>query len=79
MMKEVPVEDELTIAEMEKNLPVGDAETVASRLIADIQASGASHVMLNIQAGASSFRQSQNTISQFARDVRPIVERSLSR
>ena len=78
MMRELSVVDELTIGEMEKNLPVGDAETVASRLIADIQASGASHVMLNIQAGASNFRQSQNTISLFSRDVRPIVERSLS-
>jgi len=78
MMVEAPAPGEQSLEEMTENLPVGDAETVAERLTADIEASGASHVMLNIQAGASDMAQARRTIDTFARSIRPAIERALS-
>jgi alkanesulfonate monooxygenase SsuD/methylene tetrahydromethanopterin reductase-like flavin-dependent oxidoreductase (luciferase family) len=78
MMVEAPIPGEPSLEELAKNLPVGDAETVAERLHADIKASGANHVMLNIQAGASTMVQARRTIDAFASDIRPAIERALS-
>ena len=50
MLVEKPFPGEPPLEEMAASLPVGDAATVAARLTADIRASGASHMMLNIQA-----------------------------
>ena len=78
MMIERPVDGEASLDEMAENLPVGDAETVAARLVADIKPSGASHVMLNIRTGASTMDQARRTIETFARDIRPAIERALA-
>ena len=51
-----------TLKQMEKNLAVGNVETVASRLRDDIKASGANHIMLNIQAGSSTLAQAKRTM-----------------
>ena len=78
MMVEAAIPGELSLEELAKNLPVGDAETVAERLHADIKAAGASHVMLNIQAGASTMAQARRTIDAFSSDIRPAIERALN-
>ena len=78
MIVEAPTPGEQSLEELARNLPVGDPETIAERLTADIKASGASHVMLNIQAGASTPAQSRRTIDAFARDIRPAIERALT-
>lgn len=77
-MIEKSVPGELSLDEMAKNLPVGDAETVAVKLLEDIQASGASHVMLNIRAGCSTMQQAKRTITAFETTIRPIIEDALS-
>jgi len=78
MMVEAPVPGEQSLDELARNLPVGDPETIAERLTADIKASGASHVMLNIQTGTSTPAQAERTIDAFARDIRPAIERALN-
>jgi len=78
MMIETPSLVEQSLEEITNNLPVGDAETVAERLTADIKASGASHVMLNIQSGASTLAQARHTMDAFARDIRPAIEKALT-
>jgi alkanesulfonate monooxygenase SsuD/methylene tetrahydromethanopterin reductase-like flavin-dependent oxidoreductase (luciferase family) len=78
LMVEHPVAGEPSLDEMANNLAVGDAETVAARLTADIKASGASHVMLNIQAGNSTVAQARRTMDAFATDIRPMIERELA-
>ncbi|MDA0229155.1 MAG: LLM class flavin-dependent oxidoreductase [Proteobacteria bacterium] len=78
MMAEAPIPGELSLEELAQNLPVGDSETVAARLLADIKASGASHVMLNIQAGNSTMAQARRTIDAFESDIRPAIERALN-
>ena len=77
MMVEAPIAGEPSLEELARNLPVGDSETVAARLYADIKASGASQVMLNIQAGDSTMAQARRTIDAFASDIRPSIARAL--
>ena len=78
MLVERPFSGEPPLEEMAASLPVGDAATVAARLTADIRASGASHMMLNIQAAGSTMVQAERTIRAFADDIRPAIERALA-
>ena len=78
MLVEKPFSGEASLDEMAANLPVGDAATVAARLAADIRASGASHMMLNIQAAGSTMAQAERTIAAFASEIRPAVEQALA-
>ena len=78
MLIERPFSGEPPLEEMAANLPVGDAATVAARLTADIRASGASHMMLNIQAAGSTMTQAERTIRAFASEIRPRIERALA-
>ena len=78
MLIERPFPGEPALEEMADNLPVGDAATVAARLLADIRASGASHMMLNVQAAGSTMAQAERTIRTFATEIRPAIERALA-
>ena len=78
MLIERPAPGEASLDEMADNLPVGDAATVAARLAADIRASGATHMMLNVQAAGSTMVQAERTIAAFAGEIRPRIERALA-
>ena len=78
MLIERPAPDEASLEQMAESLPVGDVATVATRLLADIRASGATHMMLNIQAAGSTPAQAERTIAAFGREIRPMIERSLA-
>ncbi len=78
MLVEKPFSGEPPLEEMAASLPVGDAATVAARLTADIRASGASHMMLNIQAAGSTMAQAERTIRAFASEIRPAIDRALA-
>ena len=78
MLIERPVPGEASLDEMAEALPVGAAATVAARLLADIRASQATHVMLNVQATGSTMEQAERTIAAFGRDIRPAIERGLA-
>ena len=78
MLIERPVPGEASLDEMAETLPVGDTTTVAARLLADIRASRATHVMLNVQATGSTMEQAERTIAAFGRDIRPAIERGLA-
>ena len=76
MLIERPVEGEVSLEDMARNLPVGDVETVTTRLIADLKASKASHVMLNIPTLGSTVAQAQRTIDLVARDIGPALQQA---
>ena len=74
MMIERPVSNELTLNQMEKNLAIGSVQTVATRLRDDIRASGANHIMLNIQAGSSTVAQAKRTMDALPKIRAAIAE-----
>ena len=79
MLIERPAPGEASLEQMAAVLPVGDAATVAERLAADIRASGASHIMLNVQTSGSTMTQAERTIAAFASEIRPAIERTLGK
>ena len=77
MMTEVPFPDEPPLEEMAGNLLVGDCETIAERLAAEIRAGQPKHVMFHVQVGGSSQAQALNTLEKFATEIRPMLEREI--
>jgi alkanesulfonate monooxygenase SsuD/methylene tetrahydromethanopterin reductase-like flavin-dependent oxidoreductase (luciferase family) len=77
MMNEIPFPDEPPLEEMVDNLLVGDCETIAERLAAEIRAGKPSHVMFHVQVGGSGQAQALNSMEKFASDIRPMLEKEL--
>ena len=77
MMTEVAMPNEISIEEMADNLLVGDCETIAERLIAEIRAARPSHIMFHFQVGNSSHAAALTSMERLMTDVRPMVEREL--
>jgi alkanesulfonate monooxygenase SsuD/methylene tetrahydromethanopterin reductase-like flavin-dependent oxidoreductase (luciferase family) len=65
------------MAELAQNVLVGDAETVAERLVALVRAARPKHMLLHFQAGASPQKTALRSIEAFAERVRPMLEKAL--
>ena len=77
MMTEVPMPNEPSLAEIAENLLVGDCETIAERLVAEIRAARPSHIMFHFQVGGSSHTAAMDSMERLMTDIRPMVEREL--
>ena len=77
MMVEVPMPDEPSLEEIAGNLLVGDCETIAERLVAEIRAARPSHIMFHFQVGGSSHAAAMTSMERLMADIRPMVEREL--
>ena len=77
MMTEVPMPEEPTLEEIADNLLVGDPETIAERLTAEIRASRPTHIMFHFQVGGSSHRAALDSMEKLVTDIRPMVEKEL--
>ena len=77
MLIEQPAPNEPTIDEAVDNLLVGDCETIAERLCAEIRAARPSHMMFHFQVGASSFKKALTSIEKFQTHIKPMVEKEL--
>jgi alkanesulfonate monooxygenase SsuD/methylene tetrahydromethanopterin reductase-like flavin-dependent oxidoreductase (luciferase family) len=77
MLIEQPAPNEPTIDEAVDNLLVGDCETIAERLCAEIRVARPSHMMFHFQVGASSFKKALTSIEKFQTHIKPMVEKEL--
>ena len=77
MMTEVPMPNEPSLEEMAQNLLVGDCETIAERLVAEIRAARPSHIMFHFQVGSSSHKAAMHSMERLMTEVRPMIEREL--
>jgi alkanesulfonate monooxygenase SsuD/methylene tetrahydromethanopterin reductase-like flavin-dependent oxidoreductase (luciferase family) len=77
MLVEKPYKGEPPIEELAGHLLIGDAETVAERLAALIDAARPAHMLLHFQAGASPQKLALRSIEAFASKVRPMLEKAL--
>ena len=77
MMIEVPMPNEPSLEEIANNLLVGDCETIAERLVAEIRAARPSHIMFHFQVGGSSHEAAMTSMERLMTDIRPMVEREL--
>lgn len=77
MLIEQPWEGEPTLDELAASLLVGDAETIAERMLAEIDAADLKHYLLQFQVGNSPHDLALRSIDRFATDVRPRVMKAL--
>lgn len=73
-LKEVPAADEPELDEIASRLLIGDAETVAERLVAEGEALGTSHVSCFMAIPGLDQRSILRSIEAFGRTVIPLVE-----
>ncbi len=77
MMTEVAMPNELPLEDIADNLLVGDCETIAERLCAEIRAAQPAHMMFHFQVGGSSHRAALHSMEKLMTDIRPMVEKEL--
>jgi alkanesulfonate monooxygenase SsuD/methylene tetrahydromethanopterin reductase-like flavin-dependent oxidoreductase (luciferase family) len=77
MMVEVPIPNEISLEQMADNLLVGDCETIAERLCAEIRAAKPAHMMFHFQVGGSSHQAAMTTMEKLKTQIQPLVEREL--
>jgi alkanesulfonate monooxygenase SsuD/methylene tetrahydromethanopterin reductase-like flavin-dependent oxidoreductase (luciferase family) len=79
MIIERPYENEPSLEEMAEYMLVGDAETIAERIVAEAREAGTDQMLLQFQAGGTDHATTLRSIERFATDVRPLVEKALAR
>ena len=77
ILLEKPWPGEMSLEDMARHMLVGDAETIAERMLAEIRAARPCHYLLQFQAGASTTALALRSIEGFATKVRPLLERAL--
>ncbi len=77
MMIEIPMRNEVPLETMAENLLVGDAETVAERLTAEIRAAEPAHMMFHFQVGGSSHAAAMDSMETLMTRIVPMVEAEL--
>lgn len=76
-IEEKPYDDELPWEKMLENIPVGDVDTVAERLVRDIRAIGAEQVSVIVQVGDLEQRKVLKSMELLADRVMPLVRKAL--
>ena len=77
MLIETPTANEPPLEEIADNLLIGDCETIAEKLGAEIEAGKPSHMMCHFQVGSSGHASAIETMEKFQSDIKPLVEKEL--
>lgn len=77
MLVEQSYRGEPSLEDMGRHLLVGDADTIAERMLAEIRLTRPHHYLLQFQAGAVPNAVALRSIERFAADVRPRLEKAL--
>lgn len=77
MLVEQPYRGEPSLADMARHLLVGDAETIAERMLAEMRLTRPHHYLLQFQTGAVPHAVALRSIERFAADVKPRLEKAL--
>ena len=74
---DVPFEGEPPLAEIHDNLLIGDVETVAEKLVAEIHAARPVHVCFSFKVGDTPHAAAMRSLELMMVDVKPRVEKAL--
>jgi alkanesulfonate monooxygenase SsuD/methylene tetrahydromethanopterin reductase-like flavin-dependent oxidoreductase (luciferase family) len=77
VLVEKPWPGEPTLEEMAGYFLVGDAHTVAERMVAEIRAANPCHYLLQFQASGTGLALALRSIERFTTQVKPLLERAL--
>jgi alkanesulfonate monooxygenase SsuD/methylene tetrahydromethanopterin reductase-like flavin-dependent oxidoreductase (luciferase family) len=79
VLVDVPFPDEPSVEQIYDDLLIGDAETVAEKLVAEIQAAKPVHVCFSFKVGSTPHKAAMRSMEIMMRDVKPKVEKALAK
>jgi alkanesulfonate monooxygenase SsuD/methylene tetrahydromethanopterin reductase-like flavin-dependent oxidoreductase (luciferase family) len=77
ILVDVPFPDEPPLETIYDNLLIGDAETVAEKLVAEIHATKPEHVCFSFKVGDTPHTAAMRSMELMIGEVKPRVERAL--
>jgi alkanesulfonate monooxygenase SsuD/methylene tetrahydromethanopterin reductase-like flavin-dependent oxidoreductase (luciferase family) len=77
VLVDVPFPDEPTLETIYDDLLIGDAETVAEKLVDEIRATKPVHVCFSFKVGDTPHKSAMRSMELMMSDVRPKVEKAL--
>jgi alkanesulfonate monooxygenase SsuD/methylene tetrahydromethanopterin reductase-like flavin-dependent oxidoreductase (luciferase family) len=72
-----PFEGEPSLEQIVENLPIGDPETVAEKIVAEVRASRPWHYALFAQYGGLDGKRSLRSLERFGAEVLPLIDKAL--
>ena len=72
-----PFPDEPSLEQIHRDLLIGDVETVAEKLVGEIQATKPVHMCFSFKVGATPHKAAMRSMERMMSEVRPRVERAL--
>ena len=72
-----PFPDEPPLEQIRDNLLIGDVETVAEKLVAEIRATRPAHMCFSFKVGATPHKAAMRSMELMIGEVKPRVERAL--
>jgi len=79
VLKDVPFRNEPSLETIHDNLPIGDVETVAEKLVAEIRTARPEHVCFSFKVGATPHKAALRSMELMIGEVKPRVEKALAR
>jgi alkanesulfonate monooxygenase SsuD/methylene tetrahydromethanopterin reductase-like flavin-dependent oxidoreductase (luciferase family) len=77
VLVDVPFPAEPSLEQIHKDLLIGDVETVAEKLVAEIRATHPVHMCFSFKVGATPHKAAMRSMELMMTEVRPRVERAL--
>jgi len=72
-----PYKDEPSLDTILENLPLGDPESCAEKMVKDIKATGASHYSMFCQFGGMDHKRARRSLERIGAEVLPLVDKAL--
>lgn len=77
VLKDVPFPNEPSLETIHDNLPIGDVDTVAEKLVAEIRAAKPVHVCFSFKVGDTPHKAAMRSMELMMGEVKPKVEKAL--
>jgi alkanesulfonate monooxygenase SsuD/methylene tetrahydromethanopterin reductase-like flavin-dependent oxidoreductase (luciferase family) len=77
VLVDVPFPDEPPLETIHENLLIGDVESIAEKLVAEIQATRPEHVCFSFKVGNTPHKAAMRSMELMIGDVKPRIEKSL--
>ena len=74
---DVPFQDEPSLETIHDNLLIGDADTVAEKLVREIQAAKPVHICFSFKVGNTPHKAAMRSMEVMMGEVKPKVEKAL--
>ena len=78
VLVDVPFPNEPSLEAIHDELLIGDVDTVAEKLVREIQAAKPEHVCFSFKVGSTPFKAAMRSMDLMMRDVKPKVEKALA-